>query len=119
MELSKDLCKLVATIECLIGDSCYNPNSYDGWKDKSGKSYSYPVTYTLPDGTVDKTKWDTSGLLDKLSEKEAISFIQRLRYKFGSNHLYIGSAIIDVLEFLEDRYDLDFNELEKNIGKEK
>ena len=119
MELSKDLCKIVAKIECLIGDRCYNPNSYDGWNGESGRNYHYPVTYTLPNQTSGQTRWGTFRYLDNLSEEEAISFVQTFRYKFGSNHLYIGSAILDVLEFFEDRYGLNFDELEKKAQERK
>lgn len=41
------------------------------------------------------------------------SKIGTVRYKFGSNHLYIGEAIIKALEHLEGKYGLDFNELTK------
>jgi len=40
-----------------------------------------------------------------------------MKYKFGVNELFIGMGLINVLEYLEDRYDLDFNELEKNRKK--
>ena len=36
-----------------------------------------------------------------------------MKYKFGSNHLYIGEAIVNALEYLERQYGLDFNELTK------
>ena len=35
-----------------------------------------------------------------------------MKYKFGSNHLYIGDGIVKVLEHLENVYGLDFNALE-------
>ena len=37
--------------------------------------------------------------------------------KIGSNHLYIGDGIVKVLEFLEDRYNIDFNQLEDELEK--
>ena len=37
-----------------------------------------------------------------------------IRYVFGSNNLFIGSAIVKVLERLEQKYGLDFDELVKN-----
>ena len=40
-----------------------------------------------------------------------------MKYKFGSNELYIGKGIIGILEYLEKRYGLDFNQLEKNTVK--
>lgn len=38
--------------------------------------------------------------------------VETMKYKFGSNHLWIGTALEEVLEFLEERYDIDFNTLE-------
>lgn len=47
-------------------------------------------------------------------------YIQTMKYKFGSNHLYIGDGIVDALKFLEEKYDINFNELEqKKIDKRK
>ena len=39
-------------------------------------------------------------------------------YRFDANELCIGAAIVDVLEMLEERYGIDFNELEKKYEKE-
>ena len=35
-------------------------------------------------------------------------------YKYGANHLHIGRSLIEILEFLEKRYNINFNELIKN-----
>ena len=42
--------------------------------------------------------------------------IQFMRYKFGSNELYVGQGLINVLEYLENRYGLNFEELEKHVS---
>jgi hypothetical protein len=36
-----------------------------------------------------------------------------MKYVFGSNHLYIGSGIVETLRYLERVYNLDFNKLEE------
>ena len=41
--------------------------------------------------------------------------VESMHYKFGTNRLYIGDALVSVLRFLEDRYDIDFNELEEGL----
>ena len=41
-----------------------------------------------------------------------IDEINTMRYVTGANNLYIGKALVKILEFLEDRYELDFDELE-------
>ena len=38
--------------------------------------------------------------------------INTIKYKFGSNHLFIGKGLMNVLDYLEKRYNINFNELE-------
>lgn len=109
MKLNKKTGQLICTLERKIGEECYNPNSYDGWNDIYGCSYRYPVYVNSSDGSEYKTKW--------IAEVDKADLVKSLKYKFGSNHLFIGRGIIKVLEYLEERYDLDFNELEKNVKK--
>lgn len=35
-----------------------------------------------------------------------------MKYVFGANHLYVGDGIVEILNYLEETYNLDFNELE-------
>ena len=39
--------------------------------------------------------------------------VNSIRYVFGSNNLFIGSAIVKVLERLENKYGLNFNDQTK------
>jgi hypothetical protein len=58
-----------------------------------------------------KFKYNTQhGTYPNIKPSEAKSLV----YHFGKNELEIGKAIIEVLEFLEERYNIDFAELEKN-----
>ena len=113
MELNKNLCKVIAEIEHLIGSECYNPNSYDGWNDVEGCEYRYPVSIRNQNGEFVKirTNINTTALLEQ--KDITADAIKYMKYKFGANELFIGLGIIHVLEFLESRYGLDFNELEK------
>lgn len=116
MKLTKEMCKIVADMEYLIGSECYNPNSYDGWNDIEGCSFRYPVNVPDKNGKYVKVKShiNTSCLLSpEVIVPETISF---LKYKFGSNELYVGQGILNILNYLEERYDLDFNSLESNIA---
>lgn len=45
-------------------------------------------------------------------DTEAIS---SMHYKFGYNILNIGEGLLDVIKFLEDRYNIDIYKLEKNL----
>lgn len=38
-----------------------------------------------------------------------------MKYKFGSNHLFIGEGLINVLTMMEERYGINFNELEETF----
>ena len=40
-----------------------------------------------------------------------------MHYKFGSNNLFIGIGLQNVLEYLENTFDLDFDELTKSKKK--
>jgi hypothetical protein len=42
-----------------------------------------------------------------------------MKYKFGTNQLFIGEGIAKVLSFMEERYGLDFDELEKEYKNKK
>jgi hypothetical protein len=41
-----------------------------------------------------------------------------MKYVFGSNHLFIGKGIYNILNELEKRYGLDFNKMEEEFEKE-
>ena len=113
MKLSKGIANLVAELEYTIGEQCYNPNSYNGWTGEEGCSFRYPVYTAIQnsDGEYEASKH--YGMVTNLNPKN----VGTLKYKFGSNHLYIGDGIVNILEILEERYHLDFNELEKKRGK--
>ena len=114
MKTNKGVCSVIADLEQLIGSECYNPNSYDGWNEVEGCDFRYPVNIKNQDGEFVriKTNINSTALLNKKDiTPESIKY---MKYRFGSNELFIGLGIIHVLEYLEKRYDLDFNELEKN-----
>lgn len=113
MKLDKSMCPLVADLEYIIGSSCYNPNSYDGNTGDEGCSYKYPIFVpTAPYPTKTRINLNRA-MRGELSPDD----VWAMRYKFGSNHLYVGQAIIKLLQYLEDRYQIRFNELEQNIQK--
>ena len=113
MKLNKNIMRLISLLEYRIGSNVYNPNSYDGFTGKVGRGFRYPVTYENLVGE-DYHEYKTRYHLDSEINENNIGSV---RYKFGSNHLYVGDAIIDVLNLLERRYNLDFNELEKEVAK--
>lgn len=113
MKIDNNIANLIAELEYEIGSQCYNPNSYNGWTGEEGCSFKYPVCISKKiDGEYVETI--KHRYLSSLAPEE----IPTLKYTFGSNHLYIGDGLVKVLEFLEERYNLDFNELEKHNSQE-
>lgn len=113
MKLDEKMCALIADLEFIIGSECYNPNSYDGWNDIEGCDFRYQINVPKGDGNYTKIRMNInqSPLIGKKDiTPDAISY---MKYKFGSNELYIGQGIIKLLKNLEERYNIDFNELEK------
>ena len=45
------------------------------------------------------------------------SEVHTMKYVFGSNHLFIGKGIYNILNELEKRYGLDFNKMEEELEK--
>lgn len=105
MKLTKATTELICELEYIIGNECYNPNSLNGYTWEEGLAYRYPIHYEDKNGIDSKTK---SVITDTDKTK-----IDTIRYEFGSNYLYIGNALVKVLERLEAKYGLDFNELTK------
>lgn len=111
MKLTKATTELICELERIIGGQCYNPNSLNGYTMEEGCEFRYPVSYENKEGIDTRTRYKITDI-DK-------SKIDTIRYKFGSNHLYIGIAIKKVLETLESEYGLNFNELTKSKKKTK
>lgn len=105
MKLNKKSIALICELEKIIGDECYNPNSYDGWADRQGCAFRYPVTFDDENGNERKSWFQIQDL-----SKDNLNSVH---YKFGSNHLYIGSAIYNILQRLEQKYGISFDELMK------
>ena len=116
MTVDSNIAELVSEIEYVIGGECYNPNSYDGYRDEYGCSYRYPVSFRIPNNEEVKTRSKVPGYYADVVTPE---IVRTLKYKFGSNQLHIGKAIIRVLEQLEERYGLNINALEEEHLKNK
>ena len=114
MKLTDEMIEILLTLEERIGNSCYNPHSYDGWNKVQGKEFRYFPTYQVGEG--DSAYLMKGYTLD--SERINPQNFETLHYRFGANHLYVGDAILGVMEILEERYGLDFNALEAKWRQE-
>lgn len=106
MKVNNSSIKLICDLERLIGGNCYNPNSLNGYTLEEGLEFRYPVCYQDKNGTERKVR----NTIANLSPKG----LNSVRYQFGSNHLYIGDALLKLLNHLEQEFGLDFNELLKH-----
>ncbi len=118
MKVKKQMIPLISAIEYKIGKSCYNAESYNGWTDEYGCSFRYPIVYEVKDEEDDihirKTRLSIESTGDINAEN-----LRTVCYKFGANELSIGGAVVDVLNMLEARYGINFEELEKEYQKSK
>lgn len=110
MRKTQDIANLICELEYLIGDSCYNKNSVNGYTGEEGCSYRYPVHVYDPElDDLRKTRYRVKNVKFK--------HLNTLTYIFGSNQIFVGEALIKVLTKLENRYGLDFDKLEKEYQK--
>ena len=110
MIISEKTAELVSELEYIIGDSCYNPDSYNGWTGEYGASFRYPVWYSSVDdqGNVREEK-----IWGRLSDRTSAKSISSAFYKFAANHLCIGNALQELLTHIEKRYGISFDEMEE------
>lgn len=95
--------KILAEMESIIGNSCYNGNIQNwgpgGEWYGEGREFRYPITF-LDNGTLKDKRWSSDPSMP----------IKRMRtgyYAFGANRLYIIQALEKVLEKLEFKYNFD------------
>jgi len=123
MKINDKTANLMFQLEYLIGKECYNPNSYDGYTGDEGCGFRYPV-YVYPTPNSKELEKFRNRINDPEYERYSIyphinpEMVKSMRFKFGSNHLYIGDGIFNILEFLEHRYGIDFNELQEKLKPE-
>ena len=105
MELDSLTVDLIKELEYIIGKNVYNKTTKNHETGDYGDMIRYPCR--MKDLSDDKIYIYKGKLYDATPESITWAF-----YEFGANNLNIGDALIEVLEYLEDRYDIDFNELE-------
>ncbi len=103
MEKTDNVRKLIGELEYIVG------NCYHNKQKRGGFYFRYPESFTR-----DGKRFYRKGKAYCPKDDE----INTMRYETGANHLYIGKALVKVLEYLEDRYDLDFDDLESWVDEE-
>ena len=99
MDKNENTAWLISWLESEISDyTFYRP--HHTW-------IRYPVHMTKDDSDKAYERSD-SAVTDNYADARS------KYYKFGYNEFYVGQAIEWILKKLEQRYDLDFSELEEN-----
>ena len=118
MKVDKEMIKVLATMELLVGMQCYNRkmedpmlgNSSGRMLGREGLQYRYPVCYYKTKQNLGNQKLiKTNNSLENIDPE----CFDTARYIMGTNSLHIGYGLLRVMDYLEARYDLDFNELEQ------
>lgn len=140
--INRKIRQLISDLEYQIGKECYNPRTYNGYTEEHGCDYRYkisiPITKEKYERILNKASKDfkNNGIKLKFYEPDNNYYIQiksninnimrlnqndvhNMKYFIGANELYIGRGIVNVLNFLEDRYNISFNELEEELKSQK
>lgn len=102
--ISKKKKELLLKLENIIGNSCYNGNiqNYYMWElEDEGRWFRYPITFIEKDGSKDKSRYPDS--------KISVEKLKSGHYAFGANQLFIFKALIEVLQYLENKYGLEID----------
>ena len=101
-KLTKKRAKLLADLENIVGNNCYNGNIQNwgpgGIYEGEGRYFRYPLTVRDEDGSIRKRRHSNH---DLTPEQIATGY-----YAFGANRLHITRAIEEVLQYLERNHEL-------------
>jgi hypothetical protein len=102
-KLTKARKALIAHLESIIGNECYNANIQNwgpgGTFEGEGREFRYPVTFRDADGNKIKRHHADAALADAL-------FFGGY-YAFGANELHIMRGLNRILEYLEQQHGLE------------
>jgi hypothetical protein len=103
-QLSSHRRELIAKLESLIGNECYNSHMRNygpgGVRKSDGRGFRYPIWFRLQDGTKKKVK-DYF-----IPEGISADSLRTGHYSFGANQLDIVAALERVLTYLEKHHGL-------------
>ena len=132
MTINDNIFELISELEYIISNETLSKSAFLGAGISDAYDYRYPVRISL-DGNQEESKTqvrdkvhdycETWTKRDELTNERIVTkivkptpdVIKTMYYAFGAHRLYIGDALKKVLEFLENRYNIDFNELEAKV----
>ena len=137
MEINDNIIELISELEYIIANSTIDNAAFIGnGVTTKGYFYRYPVWLKirknfneLPDEPNVKINneykvhnhkdmlayYDENHNLIHKTRNITPDEIKTMQYKFGKYRLLIGDGLTEILQFLENRYNIDFNELEEKI----
>lgn len=101
MSMSQERAELIAKLEDIAAEWVYNKRNNYG----KGGFYHYPVAYRDP-------RYNNSLFDGKDYYPVTPETVESLRYEFGANKYFIGNALDAILNYLEERYNINFDALE-------
>ena len=133
MTINDKIFELISEMEYIVSNETLSQSTFIGAGISADDyTYRYPVRISL-DNNLDESKTQVRskvhtfkltwyGFDDNTNEKKVIheikatpDIIDTMYYAFGSHRLYIGNALVKILELLENRYGIDFNKLENEL----
>lgn len=131
MTINNKILELVSELEYIIGNETTHKSTFFGpFSCVDDYEYRYPVHICLDmNGHERDMKIDgklhngiTMQWFDEQTKEQVVKNIKptpekidTMYYAFGSHRLYIGDALVKVLEFLENRYGIDFKAMEEKL----
>ncbi|UQI40986.1 hypothetical protein [Vreelandella venusta] len=104
-KLSKNRRNLLAQLESMIGNECYNASIQNygpgGSREADGRAFRYPLTIRIDD--ENKQKIRSKRIPDTISDQSLRSGY----YSFGANQLDVMKALNDILVYLEKNHGLN------------
>lgn len=132
MTINENIFELISEMEYIVGNQTLSKSTFIGAGLSDYDGYRYPVRISL-DGNQEESKTQIRDKVhtyqqvwraydDTTKEMKVIKTINTtpdmigtMYYAFGSHLLYIGDALIKILEFLEKRYGKKFNQTVKFV----
>lgn len=134
MEINDNIIELISELEYIIANSTIDNAAFIGnGVTTKGYFYRYPVWIsTRKDSDKPNVKINGEHKVHNHKEFSGVYYdenhnivhktrnvtpdeIKTMQYMFGKYRLLIGDGLTEILKFLENRYSINFNELEEKI----
>ena len=114
---STDVLKIACDMVDELGAKCIAARNVKNGEFDFDSSFLYDSNVCLEDGKIKSLTRARQSFDDITGDEPLDKRLERVRFTFGYNHLYAGEAALCILDMLEARYGLDFNELEKEFQR--